>query len=93
MPLVRFVADPGGSLHGGDGLGVALFQEPGVCAGRRPFRFRSEPLFEGRQHPQGRSGPLEPKARRAGLVAGAGFPPKAAGRRPSLGSSRGSGRG
>ncbi len=67
-PVVRFVADPGGSLHGGDGLGVALFQDPGVCAGRRPFRYRSGPLFEGRRHLQGRNDLLKSKARRAGLV-------------------------
>ncbi len=68
MPLVRFVTAPGGSLHSDGGHGVALFQEPGVCAGRRPFRFRSEPLFEGRQHLQGRNGLLKPKTLRAGLV-------------------------
>ncbi len=37
MPVVRFIADPGGSFHGA-GLDVALFQEPGVCAGRRHGR-------------------------------------------------------
>ncbi len=41
MPVVRGVADPGGSFHGG-GLGVALFQRPSVCASSRPFRFRPE---------------------------------------------------
>ncbi len=65
MPVVRFVAGPGGAPHGG---GLDVFQEPGVCNGRRPFRFRPGPLFEGQQHLQGRIGLLEPWARRACLV-------------------------
>ncbi len=66
--MVRFVAEPGGSIHGAGVLGIALFQEPDVCADRRPFRFRPGPLFGGRQQLQGRVGMLAPWQRRAGLV-------------------------
>ncbi len=56
MSVVRFVADLGGSLHGG-GLYVAPLQELSVCDGRRPFRLR-----------RSRISLLEPKTRRAGLI-------------------------
>ncbi|MCP4692900.1 MAG: hypothetical protein GY859_32970 [Desulfobacterales bacterium] len=66
--LCRASERPAFACYGAAVFAGALFQEPGVCDGRRPFRFRPGPLFEGRQHLQGRVGLLDPKTWRAGLA-------------------------